>query len=197
MTTKSPRSTASTRRGRITRGRSGKSNGCTRSKRGKNECRDRSRNRECGEDAERRASGAERAGGQEGQSENPPRAVRRGCGADRCCRWLAVLLPQPGEHGRCAGGRPHHADRSEGLWASGASLREGQRGGQGRAIAGKIDARDYQAAVDQAKAALAVAESEARSAGVDVPRTRENVASGTSSAEAQLLAAQADLASAQ
>ena len=61
----------------------------------------------------------------------------------------------------------------------------------------KIDARDYQAAVDQAKAALAVAESEARSAGVDVPRTRENVASGTSSAEAQLLAAQADLASAQ
>jgi membrane fusion protein (multidrug efflux system) len=61
----------------------------------------------------------------------------------------------------------------------------------------KIDARDYQAAVDQAKAALAMAESEARSAGVDVPRTRENVASGTSSAEAQLLAAQADLASAQ
>src|SRR5262245_38606836 len=39
----------------------------------------------------------------------------------------------------------------------------------------KIDPRDYQAAVDQAKATLAVAESEARSAGVDVPRTRENV----------------------
>src|SRR5262249_7420768 len=61
----------------------------------------------------------------------------------------------------------------------------------------KIDARDYQAAVDQAKAALALAESEAQSAGVDVPRTRENVASGTSSADAQLLGAQADLASAQ
>lgn len=61
----------------------------------------------------------------------------------------------------------------------------------------KIDDRDYQAAVDQAKAALAVAESEARSAGVDVPRTRENVASGNSSADAQLLGAQADLASAQ
>src|SRR5437870_6350136 len=58
----------------------------------------------------------------------------------------------------------------------------------------KIDARDYQAAVDQAKAALALAESEARSAGVDVPRTRENVASGNSSADAQLLGAQADLA---
>ncbi len=61
----------------------------------------------------------------------------------------------------------------------------------------KIDARDYQAAVDQAKAALNLAESEARSAGVDVPRTAENVASGTSGADAQLLGAQADLAKAQ
>src|SRR5258708_3968838 len=58
----------------------------------------------------------------------------------------------------------------------------------------KIDPRDYQAALDQAKAVLALAESEARSAGVDVPRTRENVASGNSSADAQLLGAQADLA---
>jgi len=46
----------------------------------------------------------------------------------------------------------------------------------------KIDPRDYQASLDQAKAALALAESEAASAGVDIPRTRENVASGTSSA---------------
>src|SRR5229473_5792281 len=61
----------------------------------------------------------------------------------------------------------------------------------------KIDARDYQAALDQAKASLALAESEARSAGVDVPRTRENVASGNSSADAQLLGAQADQARAQ
>jgi membrane fusion protein, multidrug efflux system len=61
----------------------------------------------------------------------------------------------------------------------------------------QIDAGDYQAAVDQAKAALAVAESEARSAGIDVPRTSENVLSGTSSAQAQLAAAQADLARAQ
>jgi membrane fusion protein (multidrug efflux system) len=57
----------------------------------------------------------------------------------------------------------------------------------------RIDDADYRAAVDQAKAALALAESEARSAGVDVPRTSENVASGTSSAEAQLAGAQADL----
>jgi membrane fusion protein (multidrug efflux system) len=61
----------------------------------------------------------------------------------------------------------------------------------------KIDPRDYQASLDQAKAALALAESEARSAGVDVPRTRENVASGTSSADAQLAGAEADLARAQ
>lgn len=61
----------------------------------------------------------------------------------------------------------------------------------------KIDPRDYQAAVDQAKATLAFAESEARSAGVDVPRTRENVHSGTSNADAQLLGAQADLVRAQ
>src|SRR5277367_896687 len=61
----------------------------------------------------------------------------------------------------------------------------------------KIDPRDYQAAVDQAKAALDLAEGEARSAGVDVPRTAENVASGTSSADAQLLGAEADVAKAQ
>ena len=61
----------------------------------------------------------------------------------------------------------------------------------------KLDPRDYQAALDQAKAQLALAESEARAAGVDVPRTQENVASGTSSADAQLLGAQADLLKAQ
>src|SRR6202171_2277097 len=61
----------------------------------------------------------------------------------------------------------------------------------------KVDPRDYQAALDQAKAALALAESDAASAGVDIPRTRENVASGTSSAGAQLTGAEADLARAQ
>jgi membrane fusion protein (multidrug efflux system) len=61
----------------------------------------------------------------------------------------------------------------------------------------KIDPADYQAAVDQAQAALALAEEEARSAGVDVPRTSETVASGTSSADAQLSGAQADLMRAQ
>src|SRR6202140_4300417 len=61
----------------------------------------------------------------------------------------------------------------------------------------KIDPRDYQAALDNANAALVLAQSEAQSATVDVPRTRENVASGTSNASAGLLGAEADLARAQ
>lgn len=61
----------------------------------------------------------------------------------------------------------------------------------------KIDPRDYQASVDQAKASLALAEDEARSAGVDVPRTTETTLSGTSNADAQLAGAQADLLRAQ
>jgi membrane fusion protein, multidrug efflux system len=61
----------------------------------------------------------------------------------------------------------------------------------------KVDPADYQAAVDQAKAALAFAEDDARAAGVDVPRTSETVASGTSNADAQLAGAQADLMRAQ
>ena len=61
----------------------------------------------------------------------------------------------------------------------------------------RLDPADYQAAVNQAKAALALAEDEARSAGVDVPRTTETTNSGTSSADAQLAGAQADLMRAQ
>src|SRR6266446_6692619 len=61
----------------------------------------------------------------------------------------------------------------------------------------RIDPRDYQASLDQAKAAVALAESEAASAGVDIPRTRENVASGTSNADAQLAGSVADLERAQ
>jgi membrane fusion protein (multidrug efflux system) len=61
----------------------------------------------------------------------------------------------------------------------------------------QLEEGDYQAAVDQAKAALALAESEARSAGVDVPRTSENAASDTSGAQAQLAGSQADLLRAQ
>jgi membrane fusion protein, multidrug efflux system len=61
----------------------------------------------------------------------------------------------------------------------------------------RLDPADYQASVNQAKAALALAEGEARSAGVDVPRTSETVQSGSSSADAQLAGAQADFVRAQ
>jgi membrane fusion protein (multidrug efflux system) len=61
----------------------------------------------------------------------------------------------------------------------------------------KLDPRDLQSAVDQAKAQLALAQTEAQSAGADVPRTQLNVQSGTSSADAQLAGAQADYMRAQ
>lgn len=61
----------------------------------------------------------------------------------------------------------------------------------------KLDPRDFQAALDQAKAQLTLAEAEAQSAGVDVPRTQLNVQSGNSNADAQLAGAQADLMRAQ
>src|SRR5260370_33309116 len=57
----------------------------------------------------------------------------------------------------------------------------------------KIDPRDYQAALDQAKASLALAESEARSAGVDGPRPRANGASGNSNAQSHFFGAPAAL----
>src|SRR5689334_9721886 len=56
----------------------------------------------------------------------------------------------------------------------------------------RIDPRDYQARVDQACAALAVAESQARGANVGVPLTNATTASGSSAATAQLAAASAD-----
>src|SRR5690349_8887769 len=57
----------------------------------------------------------------------------------------------------------------------------------------RIDARDHQAKVDQAKAALAYAQSQAAGAHVVVPMMRETTQSNTSSASAQLSAMQADL----
>lgn len=56
----------------------------------------------------------------------------------------------------------------------------------------RIDPRDYQARVDQAKAALALAEGQAQAASVSVPWTQETTQSGTSGAKAHLAAALAD-----
>jgi membrane fusion protein (multidrug efflux system) len=56
----------------------------------------------------------------------------------------------------------------------------------------RIDPRDYQAKVDQVRAALQAAESKARGANVNVPFTNEITLSGASDASAQLAAAKAN-----
>src|SRR3984885_6656869 len=57
----------------------------------------------------------------------------------------------------------------------------------------RIDPQDYQAKLDQAQAAAAVAESQAQGANAGVPLTRDTTASSVTAAEAQL-AATADIA---
>jgi membrane fusion protein (multidrug efflux system) len=57
----------------------------------------------------------------------------------------------------------------------------------------RIDPRDYQARVEQAKAALAQAESQVRSAQLVVPWTSETTESGSQAAEAQLAGARAEV----
>ncbi|HXJ96227.1 MAG TPA: HlyD family secretion protein [Terriglobia bacterium] len=61
----------------------------------------------------------------------------------------------------------------------------------------RIDPRDYQARLDQAKAALQAAEANARGANVGVPWTNETTLSGTNDASAQLVSAQANYRRAQ
>ena len=61
----------------------------------------------------------------------------------------------------------------------------------------RIDPRDLQAKVDQEKAAVQYAESQAKAAGAGVPLTTETTASGMSGAEAGLLAAEASAQEAQ
>lgn len=64
-------------------------------------------------------------------------------------------------------------------------------------VLARIDPRDFQARVNEARAALLLAEGQAQSAHVEVPWTRETMASGNSSADAQLATAEADLARAE
>ncbi len=61
----------------------------------------------------------------------------------------------------------------------------------------EIDPRDYQIAVDQAKAQLADAEATAHSAGIDVPVTSVNTTSQVSTSEADVSTAQAGISVAQ
>src|SRR5262245_19733637 len=60
----------------------------------------------------------------------------------------------------------------------------------------RIDSRDYDARVAQARAALAAAESQAAGASAGVPLTNSTTASAATAAEAQLAAANADLSKA-
>jgi len=64
-------------------------------------------------------------------------------------------------------------------------------------VLAQIEPADYQAAVDQAKGALALAEGEARSAGVDVPRTKRECRQWPIQRGCALAGAQADLLRAQ
>ena len=61
----------------------------------------------------------------------------------------------------------------------------------------RIDPRDYQAKVDQAQAAVAVAESQSQGANAGVPLIRDTTGSSVTAAEAQLSAARADYNQAQ
>ena len=61
----------------------------------------------------------------------------------------------------------------------------------------KIDSRDYEAKVDQMKAALALAQAQEAGANVNVPLTSETTQSGESSASANLNSARADQTRAQ
>ena len=70
-------------------------------------------------------------------------------------------------------------------------VNDNQQVKQGQVLV-RLDPRDYQAKVDQAKASVAVAASQAQGASVGVPLIRETTQSSTSSAEAELGAVQAD-----
>jgi membrane fusion protein (multidrug efflux system) len=56
----------------------------------------------------------------------------------------------------------------------------------------RIDSRDYQVKIDKAEAALALAEGQAKAAGMGVSLTRETTVSGTSNSEASLATARAE-----
>jgi membrane fusion protein (multidrug efflux system) len=70
-------------------------------------------------------------------------------------------------------------------------VNDNQQVKQGQVLV-RLDTRDYQAKLDQAKAAVAVAGSQAQGASVGVPLVRETTQSSTTSAQAELSAMQAD-----
>jgi membrane fusion protein, multidrug efflux system len=91
--------------------------------------------------------------------------------------------------------RPYRSDRVASLRHRGAQVLvdDNQLVKAGQVLV-RIDPRDYQMRVDQAKALLASAESQAQGADAGVPLTRETTVSGTSEALAALQAAEAESA---
>ena len=75
-------------------------------------------------------------------------------------------------------------------------VNDNQQVKQGQVLV-RIDPQDFQAKVDQAQAAVAVAESQAQGANAGVPLTRDTTGSSVTAAEAQLAAARADYDQAQ
>ena len=70
-------------------------------------------------------------------------------------------------------------------------VRDNQQVTKGEVLA-RLDPRDYQAKVDEARAALDLAQARARAAKVTVPLTSETTHSGTTDADAAFVAAQAN-----
>ena len=79
---------------------------------------------------------------------------------------------------------------AEVLVESGTTVQAGQ-------VLARIDPRDYQARVDQARAALALAEGNARAARAGVPLARGTTSSGVAQAESQVATAEAEYQRAQ
>jgi len=75
-------------------------------------------------------------------------------------------------------------------------VNDNQQVKQGQVLV-RIDPQDYQAKVDQAQAAVLVAESQAQGANAGVPLTRDTTGSSVTAAQAQLGAARADYDQAQ
>ena len=108
-----------------------------------------------------------------------------GAGGHR--RVLVGPLFESRLHRRRASGWAHHSDfvRRSTAKSLEVLVDDNQQVKQGQVLV-RIDPRDYQAKVDQAQAAVAVAESQAQGANAGVPLTRDTTGSSVTAAEAQL-----------
>src|SRR6266478_4706586 len=93
----------------------------------------------CGEGAAGHGGRTGAGGNSEGagESEDQAPALHRRGGRAGGDQRLVLVFPQPGNHGRRASGRAHHADGVEGLRARGGSFGGRQPAGESRASAGE------------------------------------------------------------